>query len=195
MYQLPGVPCHVRIISQTCLGSDSHGSHNLPRPWDLDPAGFKIFTKHVNQISTFSQCLGAEYGETTLYLSITLAILVLTCLNQVELIIHWSYIGVGLLKSLQLTSSKYVFTFYFLCYRFCWHSTVPRVLCVMKSQDDGWEASSTSTSSWLPLSSCGQWWAPTSPFTITSAASRTTKLGQLSLLCLLLSAYPICSLG
>ena len=29
------------------------------------------------------QCLGAEYGETTLYLSITLAILVLTCLNQV----------------------------------------------------------------------------------------------------------------
>jgi len=54
----------------------------------LDPAGFKIFTKHVNQTSTFSQCLGAEYGETTLYLSITLAILVLTCLNQVLLAQH-----------------------------------------------------------------------------------------------------------
>jgi sn1-specific diacylglycerol lipase len=42
---------------------------------------------HVQETWTL-QCLGAEYGETTLYLSITLAILVLTCLNQVLLVQH-----------------------------------------------------------------------------------------------------------
>jgi len=42
---------------------------------------------HVHETWTL-QCLGAEYGETTLYLSITLAILVLTCLNQVLLAQH-----------------------------------------------------------------------------------------------------------
>ena len=81
-----GVPCHVWIVRTTGLGGNSHSSHNLPRPGDLDVAGFEILTEYVNQTTTFIQCLGAEYGETTLYLSITLAILVLTCLNQVTVV-------------------------------------------------------------------------------------------------------------
>lgn len=46
-----------------------------------------VIILHVQETWTL-QCLGAEYGETTLYLSITLAILVLTCLNQVLLAQH-----------------------------------------------------------------------------------------------------------
>ena len=86
IFQPLGVPCHVWIVSTTGLGGNSHSSHNLPRPGDLDVAGFEILTEYVHQTITFTQCLGAEYGETTLYLSITLAILVLTCLNQVTIV-------------------------------------------------------------------------------------------------------------
>ena len=51
-------------------------------PWVIQRIDLTIFKEYV-VISFIFKCLGSEYTETTLYLSITLGILILQCINQV----------------------------------------------------------------------------------------------------------------
>ena len=71
------------------LGGGGDRGPSLPCQGDLHAPGMIIMSSLIlghleTSAKVTPQCLGEEYGETTLYLAITLAILVTTCVLQVR---------------------------------------------------------------------------------------------------------------